>query len=216
MTKKIYTLLSIIVILFLTQTNAKSQCQANYIVYQDTTVGAPAHTYIGENLCQGANMIGVDTINYTYTWTWGDGSSTVAPFPSHTYATTGNYYICVFMNPIPPANCADSFCINATINKNSAMATISFKKPSVVASVSNTTENLFSIFPNPVFNNIMINGLKNELYQISIFTMDGRLVQTNSLVQNESIDVNNLNSGLYLLYIHSKSSKSTFLKFYKN
>lgn len=207
--KKIFILIVLSNVLFSIH-KLNAQCQANFTVYPDTTLGAPLHTYIGENLCQGANFLGIDTINYTYTWTWGDGTSTTAPFPSHTYATTGNYTICVYMNATNPAGCDDTLCINATINKNAAMATINFKKPGVASNVNNTLEGEFNIYPNPTNGLLNIVGLLQNSH-IYIYNVDGKIL-FNQIVNDSTIQLTHFAKGIYAIKISMPNGKSIVRK----
>lgn len=217
MKKTIFTLFCFVAFSIFNTNFAKAQCQAVFNVYPDTSLGAPLHTYLGDNACIGANFLGIDTINYTYTWTWGDGTSTTAPFPSHTYATTGNYTICLYMNAVNPAGCNDTLCINANILKNAAMAYIKIKNPYVVASAKDVAEHSYTVFPNPATNKMFIHGLLNESYNFAIYGVDGRLISNPSLQNSQWIEVSALAKGNYVLKITSvNSNKSSVLKFFKD
>lgn len=213
----IFTLLCLFTLTFMSYHTAKAQCAAGFNVYADTSLGAPLHTYLGNNTCQGANFLGIDTINYSYTWTWGDGTSTTAPFPSHTYATAGNYTICLFMNALNPAGCNDSICINATINKNVAMYSINIINPfAVVAATNDVSNNPFSIYPNPASDKIYIKGLQAANYQLAVYSLEGKLVATPSVEQNQYISIASLAKGNYILKITSSTNQSNVLKFFKD
>ncbi|MEO9501386.1 MAG: T9SS type A sorting domain-containing protein [Nonlabens ulvanivorans] len=68
-----------------------------------------------------------------------------------------------------------------------------------------------SIYPNPVKETLVLKTDK-EIDSISIYNLQGQeLIKTNS----KNINVNNLNSGIYLITIHS-NSQSQSLKFIKN
>ncbi len=216
MKKTIFTLLCFIAVTFY-GIRASAQCQANFNVYQDTTVGAPPSTYLGENLCQPQNMMMADTINYTYTWSWGDGTSTTAPYPSHTYPAAGNYTITLFMISNPVIGCSDSMTINATINKNTAMYSIKIINPNAIpTSVKNVTENQYSIFPNPASDKIYIKGLQNENYNLSIFSMEGKFISSPALQNNQYVSIAELAKGNYILKITPENGKASVLKFFKD
>jgi hypothetical protein len=74
----------------------------------------------------------------------------------------------------------------------------------------NSLENI-SIYPNPTKDILNFNGFPNEL-SVSIFDALGKNVGNKTLGENDSIDVSNLSSGIYL--IRFKNSNSTF-KFIK-
>lgn len=77
-----------------------------------------------------------------------------------------------------------------------------------------TQENSISVYPNPVSDNLNIRSaevLKNA--EIKIFNQAGQIIfqnKMNSLNETQKINVNNLPSGIYMIYI--KSNKGTFTK----
>ncbi|GGG59052.1 endonuclease [Bizionia arctica] len=61
--------------------------------------------------------------------------------------------------------------------------------------------NDISIYPNPVSNTLNIQLNKSEETQIDIFNILGKRVLTKTIRQSQSINVENLNSGIYILKI---------------
>ena len=216
MKKTIFTLACLIAAAFCSINTAKAQCLAGFNVYQDTSIGAQPHTYLGQNLCQPQNMLMVDTINYTYTWTWGDGTATTAPYPSHTYSAAGNYTISLMMLSNPIGGCNDTFTLTATINKNTAMYSINIINPNAIpTSAKDITECEFSIFPNPAADKIFIKGLQNENYSLAIYSIEGRLIAAPSVENDQFVSISSLAKGNYMLKITSADHKSNVLKFSK-
>lgn len=83
-----------------------------------------------------------------------------------------------------------------------------FLKVTVSISV-NITENIqssFSIYPNPVKDILFVSG--NQSFDYEIFTITGRSVRKGTL-QEDSIDVENLESGIYLIQISGDKGIST-------
>jgi hypothetical protein len=63
---------------------------------------------------------------------------------------------------------------------------------------NNILDDSLSIFPNPTNSIITINSVKNSIFKVSIYDINGRfLFQTN----NSSIDISELPSSIYLLKI---------------
>lgn len=102
-----------------------------------------------------------------------------------------------------------------TLNSNGAKDF--FLQKYTEASLSNSSfENLnFSIYPNPVSSTL---NLKTELndFNYTIYSIEGKIVkQGNSNMSETSVDVSNLNSGIYLVELESNGSK-TIQKIIKN
>ena len=78
---------------------------------------------------------------------------------------------------------------------------------------TNDLENkLFSVYPNPVTNDILhINNLNTiENYKISIFNALGELVYSNTINNtNSSININKLTSGVYFVNLNNKTNNYT-------
>ncbi|MEZ4853869.1 T9SS type A sorting domain-containing protein [Flavobacterium sp.] len=71
-------------------------------------------------------------------------------------------------------------------------------------------EEKISIYPNPAFNYIQINGLKQK-QSFSIYNVIGKKINTGHLTDNEKIDISQLTNGLYFL----KFNNGITLKFIK-
>jgi hypothetical protein len=64
------------------------------------------------------------------------------------------------------------------------------------------SSNIANIFPNPTSNIINIEGLnKNENYTMQIFDVQGKLVITKTINEKETIDISELNKGVYVIKI---------------
>jgi hypothetical protein len=74
------------------------------------------------------------------------------------------------------------------------------KKPLV--GVNNNENANISIYPNPSTDVLYFTGLNvNETNQVSIFDLQGKLVERYELNENASIDIRNLNKGMYLVKV---------------
>ncbi len=74
------------------------------------------------------------------------------------------------------------------------------KKPLV--GVNNNENANISIYPNPSTDVLHFAGLNvNETNQVSIFDLQGKLVESYELTGNASIDIRNLNKGMYLVKV---------------
>lgn len=73
----------------------------------------------------------------------------------------------------------------------------------------NEIEN-FKIYPNPVFNgNFNITSDSKSSKQVEIYSIVGQLVYTKSVQAKETINVSNLDSGIYLLHVEEDEKIAT-------
>ncbi|MGB3606556.1 endonuclease, partial [Psychroserpens sp.] len=70
-------------------------------------------------------------------------------------------------------------------------------------SVADFTVDDIQVFPNPTQGRVTINGLRNDA-TMTVFSIDGRLINTYDLEQASSVDLD-LNAGLYILNITSEN-----------
>jgi hypothetical protein len=217
MKQKMYTFLAILAIAFTSTMTANAQCQANYTIWQDTSFMAAPHTYNGSNTSIGGFMAGIDTVNYTYTWTWGDGSSSVGPFPSHTYAVTGNYTICIIMNSINPAGgCNDTTCLAQTINKNRAMATVNILNPfATPTSTQNVSTLSNEVYPNPANDKLYFIGLAATSHAVAVFSVDGKLQFNTTINGNDALNISGLSNGTYFVQVQAPQQARKVFTFSK-
>jgi len=76
---------------------------------------------------------------------------------------------------------------------------------SKTTSISEFQETTISIYPNPVNNFIIINGLKSNTEQIKLTDLQGKTIYQNTKIPKEGIlDLSNLKSGIYILTIQTE------------
>jgi len=151
-------------------------------------------------------------------WSWGDGSNTLALFPSHTYSAAGFYNICVTIT----VSCGSSTtaCSNTGIfkmaasNENNAIAKVNVINP-LPAGIKNNLLNdaTVKIFPNP--NNgefeIILSGTQNEkISGIKVYNLLGQevysiLEPTSANESNRKVMLNELSNGSYFVTVVSES-----------
>ena len=133
----------------------------------------------------GGRMTSVDTWA-NHQWVRCDsGYSPILGATSRIYDATqaGDYAVIV-----AKGNCVDtSSCINISLT-----------------SLKENLKNNFSIYPNPANNVIAVKFSGNDIIQsFSIFDISGKIVKSNMNPKSKSIDVNNLESGVYFIRIES-------------
>jgi hypothetical protein len=154
-------------------------------------------------------------------WSWGDGSSTAALYPAHTYSAEGLYNICVSVTVSCGATATS--CANSSIYKTSSpqqvtsIAKVNVINLSPTALKNNSIQNIETlIYPNPGKGEfqLKLNGIQGKNIEIGIYSVTGQKVfsstETNSngeLIKR--INLGELQNGIYFLQINSENSIHT-------
>jgi len=162
-----------------------------------------------------------------YLWDFGDGNTSTAPLPIHTYTEDGTYEICLTITG--PNECEDTYCMAITYEGPGApngeggdLGSNSGFSINVVDGIVNGIEdNVESIaniqlYPNPASStlNVQFNLKDQKEVQINVLDVTGALVQSlgsqgQSGVVLKSIDVANLNAGMYFLEFRLDGNRVT-------
>src|SRR5690606_2223555 len=151
--------------------------------------------------------------NLTYFWDFGDGDTSTMQFPSHTYATTGPFYLCLTVND--GAGCVDTYCdsigINGVVFNKQTGFTINVIAPPVVVGVDEQGALItdVTIYPNPTTNEFVVELTNfSPSTQINIISVEGKMVYTNSSINTNKINVDaaNWSRGIYIVKITDKQS----------
>jgi PKD repeat protein len=135
----------------------------------------------------------------TRQWAFGDGSGSIAPNPTKTYAANGTYNVCL---TVTNQFGSDQKCESVTATQ------VGINDPGL--------SKLINVFPNPAKDvlNIEFNGVKGKL-SIQLVNMLGSVVRQISIedasAQNvQSLSLSELQSGVY--FVRISDSKSTAIK----
>ncbi len=182
-----------------------NNCGASFKIYPDTL----PHTWNALNMA-----FGVEPMDYI--WDWGDGVTSTGGYPSHVYADSGYYNICLSI--ADAAGCSASYCDSSTyIYKNNAA--MSMVWVNVVAElpeypetgISVESNKLPSIYPNPFDNELIIERLTNEEAIMTISDSNGKILLQNRINNTvEIIDMRGIPPGLYFLIYRDAYGVSTF------
>jgi hypothetical protein len=173
-------------------------CTAAFIIIADTI---PHHYLITDY------SIGVPPIHYL--WSWGDNTYDSIPYPTHTYADTGYYNICISITDAD--TCTNSDCYNGYyVSRNAnAMAVITVISPT--AGINRiVVNNSISVYPNPANKAITIHSpmlivncqlsivdvIRNKIYQQNISGIDN------------TIDVSKWSEGVYFYEIKGSNGNA--------
>jgi PKD repeat protein len=170
-------------------------CNAAYVLLQDSV---NAGLYYAWNNSTGTNL--------TYSWDFGDGNSSTLPYPSHTYAATGTYVICL---TVTSPSCTSTYCDTLVATVKSNGTTLNVLQPGQVVGIekSEFVANL-NTYPNPFgsFVNISISSSYFQELEVSVIAIDGSQVFSKSVsieAGDNIIELNDLvmSSGIYLLHV---------------
>ena len=189
-------------------------CSAMFTLYPDSLL---PHTYWAHNQASGNGAI-------TCSWNWGDGNISTGMYPTHTYASSGNYTICLTITDA--TSCTNTYC-----NTFALLRTAGSSSPitvSVIGATSGIRELISNsdatIYPNPASDKIEISYTLREKSSVGITLLDvlGKsVIETKEEVKMAgenagSMNTSELKSGVYFLTIKTKDSfitrKVTLLK----
>jgi len=153
------------------------QCAAGFVMFPDTNGIIVINSSTGTNL--------------TYLWDFGDGDTSNLQFPSHTYATSGSYYLCLTIND--GASCVDMYCDsigeNGVVFSKQTGFTINVIAPPLTTQVKEhaTLTSSVAIYPNPN-NGSFEFGINAPFQQANLTILDitGKVIIQQKIMQNNT------------------------------
>lgn len=138
-----------------------------------------------------------NTCSDSFLWDFGDGTFSNEENPNHVYAENGLYTVTL-----------------SVYNSYGSYSTFVYYYNYWLSSNQLESENI-TIYPNPTSDKIYICGLpKNDLTQIELFDFSGNLIFKGKINKNDSIDIEKLENGVYILKI-SHDNESIYRKIVK-
>lgn len=134
---------------------------------------------------------GNNTVNFTdqstgaTTWYWifGDNTFSTAQNPSHPYATSGNYTVC--LGVVSAMGCADTTCMSV--------------QPTGIANFEKTNWNLF---PNPSSNGIFTVQFDSEKTELLVIeNVLGEKILSQEISKNTTVNLSNQPAGTYFVRV---------------
>ena len=143
------------------------------------------------------------------TWYWGDGTSTTALYPSHTYSAAGTYSICVVATN--STGCVADFCQSDSVfrlannSAYSSMVYLNVKQGAAGIQQVTGINSQVTVYPNPATTSLQVSLSSNsEGSTILITDIIGNTVkQVSGINKQVSISVADLNEGIYNVSISS-------------
>lgn len=159
----------------------------------------------------------------TFHWDFGDGQTSTAQTPSHSFAKDTLYNVCLRVVTANGDSCEYCHVIGKDSLGNIVRRTQGFNMvvvPSKLVTSVPTINDEISIlaFPNPANEVVTISttGLKNtETTTAYIYSVDGRLLRQQVLIRDKTeIDIHALSKGIYLMQVRN-NGQSKIIKFVK-
>ena len=201
--------------------NDSTECIASFQIVQIDSTG------ISNIIVSNTSTIAIG-LDPSYFWDFGDGTTSTEPYPTHVYAEDGLYLVCLTVEGSSPNGivCTDTYCDSIGLFGGPVLAASGFTLeviPSVVTAIEENVRFIsnLNVYPNPPVDALNIDfSLETEaVVNINIYDITGRLVKSklssgNQGINIEKIDVNELNSGMYVIDLIVNGQHNT-LKFNK-
>lgn len=187
-----------------------NSCQDTYC----SVVNVPQDSTGGNGNCQAYFTWSANTTTVTYTdgsgganlgysWDLGDGNTSSQENPSHTYASSGTYQVCLtIFSQDSTGSCQDTYCqvvnIYSDTTGNDSTANLNIID----------LDDLLSAYPNPATDKITVEVNDSQVDQLVITDLYGREMETILMTSEKTlIDLNNYPNGLYLIHALGQSGK---------
>lgn len=133
-----------------------------------------------------------------YSWDFGDGGTSTAFAPEHTFAADGSYNVCL---TIFTDSCTDTYCSVVEVT---------------ILGFEELRENKVNIYPNPASDVIYVQTGLTGNFDLSIADLEGRIVQEEHIqsitAENITISIARLQAGLYILRLKDAQGGSVSKK----
>ncbi|MCB9233170.1 MAG: PKD domain-containing protein [Bacteroidia bacterium] len=133
----------------------------------------------------------------TWAWDFGDGNNSATASPSHTYAVSGTYQVCL---TVTNANgCSDQYCDSVTVLGIGLHEDLSLQ---------------VSVFPNPTSGSIFVRSEVGGEFLALLADLQGRILKKTSLImesgRDQEVDLQGISQGIYLLRLQSGDRQTVF------
>lgn len=187
-------------------------CMAGYMVDTLNSGLFQNQLIIWESSSSNGTIIG-------YNWDFGDGTTINTQYPSHTYAVTGVYPVCLTITSIQSTaigvdTCVSTFCDSIGFDANGNLVyktgfTINVIDPSTVGIDELLFNESLVMYPNPAKEKVNLSWDANlDVNSISVFSISGQQVQEVP-VNGASAEIAGLPSGAYLVRVQSAQASKT-------
>lgn len=187
-------------------TGVSTPCNALFNIADDTINPDPNAHYV-YNLSYGATL--------SYLWDFGDGTTSTLATPSHVYASTGPYLLCLSIDN--GSGCTDMFCdslISAdSLNRSSGIMQLTVYDVPTFYSVATGINNAIAaenvkVAPNPFNETTIFTVNTNEIYSFELTDVLGKKVRSKTGISEKQFEIsrNGLENGIYFYKIYTFES----------
>lgn len=180
-------------------------CHASYFIVQDSLNSFQYNLYNTSSTTVGSPY---------YYWDFGDGYTSTLPYPSHTYAGNGPYYLCLTIADSTGAGyCTDMYCDSLAAGRSEGI-TVTVVAPLTTGISEQVITTSLANFPNPFSGSTTINYTisADAAVELNIIDLLGNNVASleNSHKAAGSYSVvwnaDNVAQGMYLLQMRANNS----------
>lgn len=185
-------------------TLANSNCQASFILFQDS-INVNAGQYYAYNTTLASTGF---TGTGSYFWDFGDGNTSTDQYPTHTFTSIGTFLICLTYTE--PNSCVSTYCdsIMVTVKASGTSLNVLPEGTSLSLNENNLTQTVTNIYPNPTNGlfTVSFDAGKSTFKNLKIIDLTGTIVFSQeylvSVGENKwLIDQSTLKSGIYFLHL---------------
>ncbi len=186
------------------------QCNAFYVVDTVNSGLFQNQLIIWESSNSNGNIV-------SYSWDFGDGTTINTQYPSHTYATTGVYPVCLTIVALDSAGvdtCVSTFCDSVGFDANGNLVykngfTINIIDPATVGLEDLVLESSLVMYPNPAQGEVNLSwDASVNVDRITVFSITGTKVKELSPNGSE-VEISGLSSGSYMVRVDSETASKT-------
>ena len=168
---------------------------------------------------------------YTFTWDFGDGNTSTEPFPTHVYAGSGPYELCLTM--LDDEGCTDTYCEELSVDDDGflGLTTDGLQRSALTINViqqlptginEQPTLAADNLWPNPAQDQVqlLLNSSRGGTLDLSIVDMHGRQVMRSQVGIHAGrnqlpLDVAGLGKGMYIIRLMN-GDRTAAIRFVKH
>lgn len=149
----------------------------------------------------------------SYNWNFGDGSTSTEIYPSYTFATTGDYNVCLSI--VTEEGCILTQCIMISINADGLLGggaqqafTLNVVEGQLLGVEDESPSASLSVYPNPTADQarVMIAGAAAGKAEVCLYNLAGQQIsrETTAISGNQTlvdVDLSNQKAGYYMVKV---------------